>query len=208
MSEFVDGFDQMNKFDAAVTIFGSARTPPTDHYYLEAVRCGKLLTERNFAVITGGGPGIMEAANKGAFDAHGKSIGLNIILPHEQKPNPFQTHALDFRYFFVRKVMFVKYAKGFICFPGGYGTMDEFFEALTLIQTHKIDPFPVVCIGHEYWDGLVDWIKKTMRDRYKFVGPEDLLLFHVTDDVYEAVQIVTDCYEKACWLKDRNLPVK
>jgi len=200
MSEFVDGFETMSQFDKAVTVFGSARTQPGEKYYEDAVRCGRLLTDRGFATITGGGPGIMEAANKGAYESKGQSIGLNIMLPMEQAPNPYQTHELDFRYFFVRKVMFVKYAKGFIIFPGGFGTMDEFFEALTLVQTLKIDPFPVVCIGHDFWDGLVDWLKATMRDRYETIAPRDMDLFRVTDDVEDAVDFVSDCYDGKCWM--------
>ncbi|MDX1682362.1 MAG: TIGR00730 family Rossman fold protein [Phycisphaeraceae bacterium] len=202
LSEFVDGFEVLGEIEPAISVFGSARTPSDDTYYKQAVECGKLLTEAEFSVITGGGPGIMEAANRGAKEADGVSVGLNISLPHEQEPNAYQTHELMFRYFFVRKVMFVKYAKGFIIFPGGYGTMDEFFEAMTLIQTLKVDPFPVVCIGHEFWDGLVDWMRDVMRDRHENIGKKDLDLFRVTDDVAEAVQIVKTCYDEQCWLSD------
>lgn len=206
LSEFVDGFETMNEIGPAVTVFGSARTKPDNPYYIKAVECGRLLTENHFTVITGGGPGIMEAANKGAFDAKGRSIGLNISLPMEQQPNRYQTHELTFKYFFVRKVMFVKYAKGFICFPGGFGTMDEFFEALTLIQTNKVEPFPIVCIGHDYWDGLVDWIKSTMLTKFSSVDAKDLMLFTVTDDVQEAVDIVNKCYSQECWIAQKPLP--
>lgn len=198
LSEFVDGFEKLNKIGPAVSVFGSARTPSDDPYYKGAVECGKLLVKSGFSVITGGGPGIMEAANKGAHKAGGKSIGLNISLPMEQQANPYLSDdlSLDFRYFFVRKVMFVKYACGFIIFPGGFGTMDEFFESMTLIQTRKIDPFPVVCIGHDYWDGLVSWLKKTMLGKFGCISPKDLDLFSVTDSVEEAVKTVTLFHEE------------
>lgn len=199
LAEFVDGFETMNEIDKAVTVFGSARTKPDDHYYKKAVELSARLVERDFAVITGGGPGIMEAANKGAFEAHGESIGLNIALPMEQDPNPYQTQELTFRYFFVRKVMFVKYARGFVIFPGGFGTMDEFFESMTLIQTLKIKPFPVVCIGHDFWDGLIGWLKETMCEKFGCIAPKDLDLFRVTDDVDSAVQFIEDCYKNQCW---------
>ena len=201
LSEFVDGFEAMTEIGPAVTLFGSARTRPDDKHYQLAVTCAQRLVEKDFAVITGGGPGIMEAGNRGAFDAGGKSVGLNIKLPMEQKPNRFQTHELDFRYFFVRKVMFVKYAVGFVIFPGGFGTMDEFFEAVTLIQTHKIQPFPVVCIGHDFFDGLVDWIKRVMLNQYATISLKDLDLFRVTDSIDEAVQIIDDAYDRETWLK-------
>lgn len=190
LSEFVDGFETLSPLQNAVTIFGSARTAPEDPYYLQAVEAGRQFANANFSVITGGGPGIMEAANKGAFEARGQSVGLNIALPMEQHANPYLTHSLTFRYFFVRKVMFVKYACGFVIFPGGFGTMDEFFESMTLIQTLKIDPFPVVLIGHEFWDGLLDWLRTTMRDEYRYIGPKDMDLFTVTDDVEEAVKLI------------------
>ena len=194
MSEFVEAFDTLAQLGPAVTLFGSARTPPTDRYYQMAVECGAKLVERDFAVITGGGPGIMEAANKGAHEAGGTSVGLNITLPMEQMPNPYQNVELDFRYFFVRKVMFVKYARGFIIFPGGFGTMDEFFEALTLIQTLKVVPFPVVLIGSDFWAGLLDWIRGTMQEKYATISPQDFNLFHVTDSVEEAVDIVYETH--------------
>lgn len=195
MAEFVDGFEALTNVGPAVTVFGSARTPDSDPYYRKAIECGRLLAENGFAVITGGGPGIMAAANRGAFEAHGKSVGLNISLPAEQKANLYQSVELTFRYFFVRKVMFVKYASGFIIFPGGFGTMDEYFESLTLIQTLKIAPFPVVCIGHQFWDGLIDWMRKDMLGRFQNVDPHDLDLFHVTDDVHEAVQMIRRSFE-------------
>ena len=201
ISEFVEGFETMSQVGKAVTVFGSARTEPGTPYYKQAVECGRLLAEKDFAVITGGGPGIMAAANKGAYEAKGSSIGLNISLPMEQKPNPYQTHELTFRYFFARKVMFVKYAKGFIIFPGGFGTMDEFFESMTLIQTLKVAPFPVVCIGHKFWDGLLDWVRHTLLEEHQTISPEDMNLFRITDDVAEAVSIISDCYEGRCWLK-------
>ncbi|MHC4948278.1 MAG: LOG family protein [Planctomycetota bacterium] len=194
MSEFVDSFDTLARVGPAVSVFGSARTPPTDRYYHLAVDCGRRLAEKEFAVITGGGPGIMEAANKGAAEAGGTSIGLNIALPMEQAPNSFQNVELDFRYFFSRKVCFVKYARGFIIFPGGFGTMDEFFESLTLIQTLKIVPFPVVLIGTDFWSGLLDWVRGTMDERFQTISSEDFDLFRLTDDVEEAVDIVWETH--------------
>lgn len=199
LSEFVDGFEVMSEVGPAVTVFGSARTQEGDAAYQQAVDCGRLIVQNELAVITGGGPGIMEAANRGAFEAGGKSVGLNIDLPMEQDPNRYQTHALDFRYFFIRKVMFVKYACGFICFPGGFGTMDEFFEAITLIQTLKIEPFPVVLIGHDFWDGMVAWMRNTMLKKYETISPEDLELFRVTDSVEEAVEHITSRFDMASW---------
>ncbi len=200
MSEFVEGFETMGRIGPAVSVFGSARTPADHPMYEKAVECGRLLVKSGFSVITGGGPGIMEAANKGAFEAHGKSVGLNITLPMEQIPNPFQNHELTFRYFFVRKVMFVKYASAFICFPGGFGTMDEFFESLTLIQTVKVMPFPVICIGTEFWNGLADWIRKAMLVENQTISPEDMHRFYITDDVEEAVELVSKCFHETCWL--------
>jgi uncharacterized protein (TIGR00730 family) len=194
MAEFIEAFDTLARIGPAVSVFGSARTPPEDRYYQLAIECGAKLAQRGFAVITGGGPGIMEAANRGASEAGGASVGLNITLPMEQRPNPFQNVELDFRYFFVRKVMFVKYARGFIIFPGGFGTMDEFFESLTLIQTLKVVPFPVVLIGREFWGGLLDWIRTTMDQRFHTISPGDFNLFHVTDDVEEAVDIVFETH--------------
>lgn len=195
LSEFVEGFETLSDIGPAVTVFGSARTQPENEYYKLAVECGTKLVENDFSVITGGGPGIMEAANKGAFEAGGKSIGLNISLPMEQSPNPYQTHEITFRYFFARKVMFVKYASGFICFPGGFGTMDEFFESMTLIQTHKTAPFPVVLIGKDFWSGLMAWIKETMLEKYEAISAKDLELFRITDNVDEAIQIIQGCHK-------------
>ena len=200
ISEFVDGFETLHDVNPAVSVFGSTRTPKDHPYYGQAVQCGRLLTEAGFAVITGGGPGIMEAANKGAYKAKGRSVGLNISLPMEQKPNPYQTHVLDFRYFFVRKVMFVKYASGFIIFPGGFGTMDEFFESLTLIQTLKVAPFPIVCIGKSFWKGLIKWMRQVMLVENTKIDERDMDLFRVTDDVSEAVEIIRKCHEDQCWI--------
>ena len=200
MAEFVEGFELMHKVGPAVTVFGSARTQPGDKYYELAVECGRLLAQQGFAVITGGGGGIMEAGNRGAKEAGGHSVGLNISLPEEQRPNPYQTHSMDFRYFFCRKVMFVKYAQAFVIFPGGFGTMDEFFESMTLIQTLKIAPFPVICIGTEFWGGLIDWMRKIMLEERQNIDPEDLERFLVTDDVASAVDLISQCYREACWL--------
>ena len=194
LSEFVDGVETMSKCAPGVAVFGSARLKPEHPSYRDAERCGRLLAEKGFTVITGGGPGIMEAANKGAKEAGGTSVGLNIVLPMEQRPNPFQTVDIEFRYFFVRKVMFVKYARGFIIFPGGFGTMDELFEALTLIQTLKIVPFPVVLVGTKFWAPLVEWMKSTLRDEYATVSPGDFEIFSVTDSVDEAIQIVWESH--------------
>jgi uncharacterized protein (TIGR00730 family) len=189
MGEFVEGFDDLARISPGVSIFGSARLEPDNEYYQAAVETGRLLARAGYAVITGGGPGIMEAGNKGAFEAGGISIGCNIELPFEQAPNPYQTISLTFNYFFVRKVMFVKYAVAFIIFPGGFGTMDELFEALTLIQTRKIRNFPVVLFGREYWGGLVQWIKEIMIEKAT-ISPEDIDLLILTDSPEEAVQAV------------------
>lgn len=204
MAEFVEGFETMSRVGKAVTVFGSARTTEDNPWYQKAVELGRKLAEGGFSVITGGGPGIMEAANRGAYEAGGRSVGLNITLPQEQTPNPYQTEELNFHYFFVRKVMFVKYASAFVNFPGGFGTMDEFFESMTLIQTLKIEPFPVVCFGVEFWSGLVEWMRHTMRDQYHNINPDDLDWFRVTDDVDEAVEIIRNCYDNQCWLGPRR----
>ncbi|MEM9064910.1 MAG: TIGR00730 family Rossman fold protein [Planctomycetota bacterium] len=193
MAEFVDGFETLAGLPDAVTVFGSARTECAHDDYQNAERLARLLAERGRTVITGGGPGIMEAANKGAYQAGGTSVGLNITLPHEQKPNPFQTHELTFEYFFVRKVMFVKYARAFVIFPGGFGTMDELFEAITLMQTEKIHPFPVVLIGTAFWGELMGWLGTVLRDKYKTISPEDLTLFRITDDIEDAVDFIEGC---------------
>lgn len=194
MSEFVDGFETLAHYQPAVTIFGSARTKKSETYYKLAVRTSELLVKSGFSVITGGGPGIMEAANKGASLANGNSIGLNIQLPFEQKPNPFIKTMLSFRYFFCRKVMFVKYATAFVIFPGGYGTLDEFFEALTLIQTQRIGRFPVVLVGKHYWKGMVSWLKNVMLEN-NYIDPDDLFIFKMTDDPKEVVSIINQFHQ-------------
>jgi uncharacterized protein (TIGR00730 family) len=197
MGEFVEGFDTLARIGPGVSVFGSARTRPDDRYYSAAEETARLLVDAGFAVITGGGPGIMEAANKGAVDAGGRSVGCNIELPFEQGMNAYVRIAVNFRYFFVRKTMFVKYAEGFIIFPGGFGTMDELFESLTLIQTGKVRNFPVVLFGSEYWEGLLDWLTGTMLDDGK-IHPADLQLLIVTDSPEEAVQAIVSCYERNC----------
>jgi uncharacterized protein (TIGR00730 family) len=197
MGEFVEGFDTLARIGPAVSIFGSARTPADDRYYAAAEETGRLLVEEGFAVITGGGPGIMEAANRGAVAAGGDSVGCNIELPFEQGMNEYVRIAVNFRYFFVRKTMFVKYAEGFIIFPGGFGTMDELFESLTLIQTGKVRNFPVVLFGRDYWQGLLDWLRSTMLGEGK-IHPADLELLVVTDSPREAVSVIVDCYEATC----------
>lgn len=194
MAELVEGFEALNNIGPAVTIFGSARLEPGSPYYNTCLKVAEHLARDGFAVISGGGPGIMEAANKGAQNANGVSIGLNIELPMEQSPNSFQDIKVEFRYFFVRKLMFVKYAIGYIIFPGGYGTMDELFEALTLIQTKKIRGFPVVLVGREYWSGLIDWMKKTVLTMGN-ISPEDIDLLHIVDDPEEVCAIITKRYK-------------
>lgn len=191
MGEFVEGFDELATVTRGVSFFGSARISAGDHYYEAARETASLFAQAGFAVITGGGPGIMEAANKGAFEGGGTSIGCNIELPHEQKPNPYQTLSLKFKYFFVRKMMFVKYSTAFIIFPGGFGTLDEMFEALTLIQTHKIRDFPVVLYGSEYWQELLEWVKNSMLAR-RMISERDLRLLHLTDSPAHAVEIVAE----------------
>jgi uncharacterized protein (TIGR00730 family) len=189
MGEFVEGFDDLATITRGVAIFGSARTPPANPQYQAAQETAALLAQAGFAVITGGGPGIMEAANRGAFEAGGLSIGCNIELPFEQKGNAYQTRSLTFKYFFVRKTMFVKYSTAFIIFPGGFGTLDELFEALTLIQTRKIRNFPVVLFGTAYWEGLLKWMKEVLLEEGKIVE-QDLKLLYLTDSPAEVVEIV------------------
>src|SRR5215467_6430246 len=189
MGEFVEGFDEMATLTRGISIFGSARSKPEDEDYQAAQETAALLAAAGFAVITGGGPGIMEAANRGAFDAGGLSIGCNIELPFEQKPNPYQTRSLKFKYFFVRKMMFVRYSLAFVIFPGGFGTFDELFEALTLIQTKKIRNFPVVLFGSKYWSGLLDWLRAEVLPGGK-ISEHDMDIFHVTDSPAEVVEIV------------------
>jgi uncharacterized protein (TIGR00730 family) len=196
MSEFVEGFELLSPIGEAVCVFGSARTPGTSPIYEKARALGGKLVERGFAVITGGGPGIMEAANRGAFEAKGTSVGLNITLPMEQAANPYQTHRMEFRYFFCRKVMFVKYSLGMVCFPGGFGTLDEFFESMTLIQTQKIPEYPVVLFDSAFWNPLVRVMRDTLLDRYQTISPEDIHRFHVTDDVDDAVDHVRTCVNR------------
>ncbi|TXC77038.1 LOG family protein [Luteibaculum oceani] len=196
MAEFVDGFEKMAKISPSVSIFGSARTQPDNPYYKLAEDIAYRLTQKGYGVITGGGPGIMEAGNKGANKGKGTSVGLNIELPFEQEHNPFidSDKNLNFDYFFVRKVMFVKYSQGFIVLPGGFGTLDELFEAMTLIQTHKIGKFPIILVGKDYWKGLIDWIKDTMLAKESNISREDLDLFQLVDTAEEAVQRIDDFY--------------
>ena len=189
-SEFIEGFGTLAELPPAISVFGSARTKADSPEYEAGVRLGRGLVEAGWAVITGGGPGAMEAANKGALEAKGLSVGLGIELPFEQGLNPYVDIGLNFRYFFVRKMMFVKYAQGFVVLPGGLGTLDELFEALTLVQTQKVTRFPIVLFGTDYWGGLIDWLKNTLVAQGK-ASPDDLLLFHVTDDVDEAVSLVS-----------------
>lgn len=197
ISEFVEGFETLNRIGPCVSIFGSARTKPGTHNYKIASEIAGLLCNEGFGVITGGGPGIMEAANKGAKEVDGISVGLNIDLPFEQNSNPFidDDKNLFHRYFFVRKVMFVKYAQAFVAMPGGFGTMDELFEVLTLVQTKKISPVPVVLYGSEFWSGLKDWIQHTMLNSFGNISPKDMDLLPVTDSPEEVVRIIKNFYE-------------
>lgn len=195
MAEFVEGFEELSQIGPAVTIFGSARSKPGDKYYELTVETAKAVGKAGYAVITGGGGGIMEAANKGAVEVGVKSVGLNIELPQEQVPNEYQNLPLHFRYFFCRKVMFLKYAHGFIVMPGGYGTLDEFSEALVLIQTLKQAHFPVICMGTEYWKGLIDWFDKVMLKEYGFIDSQDLKVFTLCDDPQEAAEIIINYHK-------------
>ncbi|MBT3418195.1 MAG: TIGR00730 family Rossman fold protein [Flavobacteriales bacterium] len=198
MSEFVEGFSKMSKIGPCVSIFGSARTKEDNKYYILAEEIAFQLTQNGYGVITGGGPGIMEAANKGATRGDGKSVGLNIELSFEQSSNPYidSDKLINFDYFFVRKVMFVKYAQGFIVLPGGVGTLDELFEAITLIQTKKIGKFPIVLVGKSYWEGLIDWIKEIMLSKEKNISSSDLDLFSIVETPEEALEIINDFYKK------------
>jgi uncharacterized protein (TIGR00730 family) len=189
MAEFVEGFEKLGDVQDAVAIFGSARVLPDDPHYQAAVTTARLLATAGFPIITGGGPGIMEAGNRGAVEGDGLSIGCNIELPHEQGTNAYVRRSMYFRFFFVRKMMLAKYSMAFVVFPGGYGTLDELFEALTLIQTGKMSSFPVVLVGKQYWSGLVEWLRATMAADGK-ISPEDLTLFHVTDDPEEVLRII------------------
>ncbi len=188
-SELVEGFETLHGLGPAVTVFGSSRLKPGSEYYEKAVKLGKRLSSDGFAIITGGGPGIMEGANKGAKEGEGKSVGLNIEIPSEQSPNEFQDIQLSFRYFFIRKLMFIKYAIAFVIFPGGFGTMDELFEALTLAQTKKISPFPIILVGKEYWSGLIDWIKNTLITN-DTIAVEDMGLISLVDDIDDICEIL------------------
>lgn len=196
MAEFVDGFTMMSRQKNLVSIFGSARMKPGTKYYEMGSQVARELVKRGFNVLTGGGPGIMEAANKGAQEQQGNSVGVNIELPHEQSANPYvdRDRLVIFRYFFVRKVMFVKYAHGFVVLPGGFGTLDEFFEAVTLVQTKKTMPFPIILMGSEYWQGLIEWIK-TVMIKEKTISEADLNFFTITDDPVEAANIIAEFYE-------------
>ncbi|MHA4808167.1 LOG family protein [Flavitalea flava] len=198
MAEFVDGFETLAKLGPCISIFGSARTQPGQEYYELSVGIARALAEEGFGIISGGGPGVMEAANKGAQEAGGKSVGLNIELPFEQHSNPYidRDANLHFDYFFVRKVMFTKYSQGFVMMPGGFGTMDEFFEVATLIQTGKMSPVPLILVGSAYWSGLLDWMKTTMLEKYGNISPHNLDLLRIADTAEEVVGHVLDFYKK------------
>ena len=197
MSEIVEGFEKLSRIGPCVSIFGSARTPNSNVNYKKAESIAHQLTDKGYGVITGGGPGIMEAANKGAFAGGGPSVGLNIELPHEQFNNKYidQDKLIDFDYFFIRKLMFVKYAQGFVVLPGGFGTLDELFEAMTLIQTKKIDKFPIILVGKEFWSGLVDWLETTLLEKEETISAPDMFLFKVVDSPEEAVQEIDAFYK-------------
>ncbi|MCC1497193.1 TIGR00730 family Rossman fold protein [Alcanivorax sp. 1008] len=206
-SELVDGIEHLSTLGPSVTIYGSARLGPDSIYYGQAKELARRFGDAGLNVLTGGGPGIMQGANEGAFGTDGCSIGLNIKLPHEQGANKYQDLSLDFRYFFVRKLMFVKHAVGFVVFPGGYGTMDELFEALTLVQTGKTRPFPIVLIGRDFWGGLVDWMQKVMSQEHGCIGDEDMALFEVTDSVEHAFNLVHENFHRIQEADQRdNLP--
>lgn len=198
MSEFVNGYDILSRIGPCVAIFGSARLKEDNEYYRMAVETAEKLVGKGFGIITGGGPGIMEAGNRGAHLAGGKSVGLNIVLPHEQEPNPYidKDKSIDFDYFYIRKTMFTRYAQGFIAFPGGYGTLDELSEAITLIQTNKIAHFPIIMVGSEFWGGLFEWFKTTLIEN-EVINESELGLFRITDDVDEVVRIIDEFYQKS-----------
>ncbi|MEO9954438.1 TIGR00730 family Rossman fold protein [Nonlabens sp.] len=198
LSEFVMGFERMSRIGPCVSIFGSARLKPDNEYYQLATEIAGKIVDNGYGVITGGGPGIMEAGNKGAHLAGGTSVGLNIALPFEQHDNPYidNDKSLDFDYFFARKVMFVKYSQGFVVMPGGFGTLDELFEAITLIQTNKIGKFPIILVGTDFWSGLLDWIKSTLDKKFFTISPQDIDLLHVVDTSDEAIEIINDFYSK------------
>ncbi|EIJ42436.1 TIGR00730 family protein [Beggiatoa alba B18LD] len=195
MSEFLEGFEQLSDVVPAVTLFGSARFPPEHPYCQMAEEIAKSLSDAGFAIISGGGPGIMEAANKGAFAGHSPSIGLNITLPHEQKANSYQDIALNFRHFFARKVMFVRYSSAYVVLPGGFGTLDELAEVLTLVQTHKIPSIPIILVCREYWQGLIDWMHNTLIV-HRTISPEDMNLITIVDSAEMVVKTIFDYYEK------------
>ena len=198
MGELVEGYEKLSQLGPCVSIFGSARTKPDNKFYKETVEISESIVKLGLGVITGGGPGIMEAANKGAQKAGGVSVGLNIDLPHEQMPNPFidSDKVIDFDYFFVRKVMFVRYAQAFVVMPGGFGTLDEFFEAVTLIQTHKIERFPVILYGSEFWSGCIEWIKNIVSKKFNNVSEDEMFLFEVVDSKNEIIEILKKFYDK------------
>ena len=198
MGELVEGYEKLSQLGPCVSIFGSARTKPDNKFYKETVEISESIVKLGLGVITGGGPGIMEAANKGAQKAGGVSVGLNIDLPHEQMPNPFidSDKVIDFDYFFVRKVMFVRYAQAFVVMPGGFGTLDEFFEAITLIQTHKIERFPIILYGSEFWSGCIEWIKNIVCKKFNNVSDDEMFLFEVVDSKNEIIEILKKFYDK------------
>ncbi|MFN8308689.1 MAG: TIGR00730 family Rossman fold protein [Chitinophagales bacterium] len=198
IAEFADGFDRMERYGPCVSIFGSARTREEHPAYELTVKIAEKLAKEGYGIITGGGPGIMEAGNRGAKNMKGRSVGLHIVLPHEEGANPYVDHnrVLIFRYFFARKVMFIKYAQAFVYMPGGFGTLDELFEVLTLVQTKKIAKVPIILVGKEYWSGLIEWIKHTVIAKERNVSPDDLNLFHITDDPSEVVKIINAHYKK------------
>lgn len=189
LAEFTEGIDALSDLGFAISIFGSARIEPDNIFYKQTTELANKLAKEGFSIITGGGPGIMEAGNKGAKGEQGKSVGLNIVLPKEQSPNPYQNITLNYRYFFARKVMFVKHSMGYVCMPGGFGTLDEFFEALTLVQTNKIYPIPIVLFGTKFWQGLLDWIKEQPLQE-RLISPQDMDLMYITDDIDEVVDIM------------------
>lgn len=197
MGELVEGYEKLSQLGPCVSIFGSARTKPDNKFYKETVEISESIVKLGLGVITGGGPGIMEAANKGAQKAGGVSVGLNIDLPHEQMPNPFidSDKVIDFDYFFVRKVMFVRYAQAFVVMPGGFGTLDEFFEAITLIQTNKIERFPVILYGSEFWSGCIEWIKNIVCKKFNNVSEDEMFLFEVVDSKNEIIEILKKFYD-------------
>lgn len=198
MGEFVNGFEKMSRIGPCVSIFGSARTKPDNKYYKLATEVAEKIADNGYGVITGGGPGIMEAGNRGAHLAGGTSVGLNIELPFEQHDNPYidSYKSLDFDYFFVRKVMFVKYSQGFVVMPGGFGTLDELFEAITLIQTHKIQKFPIILVGTEFWGGLMDWVKTTLLDSFQNISAGDMDLIHLVDTSDEVIEVLNNFYDE------------